>query len=300
MGPNFFIVGAPRCGTTAMSTYLADHDQICFSKPKEPHFFCTDMPAMRYIEDHEAYLACFDHCSGISFQAVGEGSVWYLYSPAAISNILHRYPQAKFIAMVRNPLEMVPSFHQKAIESLDEDEEKFDQAWQLNGMRRQGHNLPTRCRDRRLLDYAWVGKMGVQLQRLFQQVDASQRMVVVYDDLARDPISTYKDVLAFLQVEYDGRTDFPKVNANRRVRSQAFLSFAKSPPASLVKLGAFGRKITGRDRLGVLPKLRRSLTIETRRPSLSESLRASMLEEFSADIDLLGRLLHRDLSHWKR
>ena len=37
--PDFFVVGAPRCGTTAISKYLSDNPNICFSRPKEPHFF---------------------------------------------------------------------------------------------------------------------------------------------------------------------------------------------------------------------------------------------------------------------
>ena len=151
-----------------------------------------------------------------------------------------------------------------------------------------------------MLDYAWVGKLGAHVGRFFQQVEASQRMVVVYDDLARDTVGVYKDVLAFLQVEYDERTDFPKINANRRVRNQTLLSFAKSPPAILVKLAAVGRRLSGRSRLGLLPKLRQNLTVEANRQSLPVSLRESMLREFGDDIDLLGELLQRDLSDWKR
>jgi hypothetical protein len=34
--PNFFIVGAPKCGTTALSEYLRSHPDVFFSSPKEP------------------------------------------------------------------------------------------------------------------------------------------------------------------------------------------------------------------------------------------------------------------------
>ncbi|MCZ6619934.1 MAG: sulfotransferase [Gammaproteobacteria bacterium] len=76
--PNFFIVGAPRCGTTAMGNYLSDHRDICFSLPKEPHYFSTDMPAMQFAETESDYLKCYGHCSNNEYLAIGEGSVWYL------------------------------------------------------------------------------------------------------------------------------------------------------------------------------------------------------------------------------
>ncbi len=44
--PNFFIVGAPKCGTTAWVRYLEDHPDVYFSPSKEPHYFCTDFPTL--------------------------------------------------------------------------------------------------------------------------------------------------------------------------------------------------------------------------------------------------------------
>jgi hypothetical protein len=41
--PQFFIVGAPKCGTTAMCHYLSQHPEIFISTPKEPHFFDTEL-----------------------------------------------------------------------------------------------------------------------------------------------------------------------------------------------------------------------------------------------------------------
>ena len=80
--PNFFIIGAPRCGTTAMSEYLrGGHPGIGFSDPKEPHFFAADLPGIRVCDTEEQYVnGCFSHLSGKTWDAIGEGSVWYLYS----------------------------------------------------------------------------------------------------------------------------------------------------------------------------------------------------------------------------
>ncbi|NJO14781.1 MAG: sulfotransferase [Thioploca sp.] len=57
--PNFFIVGAPKCGTTALSEYLSSHPNVFMSYPKEPHYFSTDMPNKRSSSSLEDYLQLF-------------------------------------------------------------------------------------------------------------------------------------------------------------------------------------------------------------------------------------------------
>ena len=57
--PNFFIVGAPKCGTTALSEYLREHPNAFLCQPKEPHYFATDFPTHRYVTKEEAYLKLF-------------------------------------------------------------------------------------------------------------------------------------------------------------------------------------------------------------------------------------------------
>lgn len=96
MKPNFFIIGAPKCGTTALCEYLRAHPRIGMSIPKEPHYFCTDCTTrFRTIYTQQEYLRCFDHVQD-GCAVAGEGSVWYLFSEAAVVNILRFAPDAKF------------------------------------------------------------------------------------------------------------------------------------------------------------------------------------------------------------
>ena len=86
--PDFFILGAPKCGTTALSEYLRRHPRVFVSRPKEPHYFCADFdyyyaPGQR-TEEH--YLRLFAEADE-GHLAVGEASVWYLYSEDAARNI---------------------------------------------------------------------------------------------------------------------------------------------------------------------------------------------------------------------
>jgi hypothetical protein len=53
--PNFFIIGAPKCGTTSLSVYLSEHQEIVMSNPKEPHYFSTDIENGR-MTDQSKYL----------------------------------------------------------------------------------------------------------------------------------------------------------------------------------------------------------------------------------------------------
>ena len=128
--PDFFLVGAPRCGTTALSRYLARNPQVCFSRPKEPHYFARTMQIPTADELKRDYLdRCYGHCTPKN-RALGEGSVSYLLAPGAIENILHFNPKAKFIVQVRNPLKMLPSYHLRMQFLLQEDQTDFATAWQ--------------------------------------------------------------------------------------------------------------------------------------------------------------------------
>lgn len=255
---------------------------------------------MRFAKtEFEYYENCFSSYNPHQHRVVGEGSVWYLFSREAIPQILTRHPAAKFIAMVRNPLEMVPSFHQKAFESLDEDVAHFPTAWELRSCRRQGKRIPPQCREPSLLDYGNVARLGEQIERFFALVPGDQRLVIVYDDFARNPRQTYQETIKFLGLPDDDRVDFPKINQNRRVYSQRLLQWAWQPPAVLRNIAERLRKLLRLKRLGVLPKIR-SILVKNSHPSpLSEDIRKSMREEYDKDIELLERLLQRDLSNWR-
>ncbi len=139
--PDFFVVGAPRCGTTAISKYLSRNPHICFSRPKEPHFFSITLHETPDADLHSDYLELFfPHCSG-DYQATGEGSVSYLYYPEAIRRIQQLNPQARFIVMARNPVDMIHSYHARLLAILDEDVEDFATAWGLQEARARGEQL---------------------------------------------------------------------------------------------------------------------------------------------------------------
>lgn len=105
---NFFIVGAPKSGTTALVTYLTHNPEVYMFNPKEPNWFCTDFPELGETNSLLGYHNFFS-CANDKHKAVGEASTIYLYSKAAAENIFKYNSNSKIIIMVRNPVQLVYS-----------------------------------------------------------------------------------------------------------------------------------------------------------------------------------------------
>ena len=98
--PDFFIVGAPKCGTSALGEYLRKHPDV-FMARKEMHHFGADLHfgSQIFRRKEGAYLAEFDAWNGQLL--AGEASVWYLYSTQAAAEIKAFNPKARIIIMLR-------------------------------------------------------------------------------------------------------------------------------------------------------------------------------------------------------
>lgn len=298
--PNFFIIGAPRCGTTALSEYLKSHPRIGFSTPKEPHFFASDLPNLRFVEHESDYLnICFGHLEGGEYAAVGEASVWYLYSKEAIKQILAFDPNAKFIVMLRNPRDMVQALYEKYIEALQENCSSFEKAWYLQSQRKQGKQIPKHCKHLSLLMYSDVAKMGEQLERVMKLVPENQLKIIVFDDFTSNTGDVYRSVLDFLNVPDDGRSVFPRINEGQQVNLRWLYQEVSMPHPRLMKIIQAAKGLLNIDRLDIQPRLRQLFVAKRKKKeALSIQLQNEMRQEFSSDILLLEKLLRRDLSHW--
>src|SRR5580658_6173851 len=110
--PNFFILGAPKCGTTSLAAWLGRHLAIFIPATKEPNFFNTDdnREAIYGVATLDAYEALFAAATAAQ-PAIGEASAFYLSSAVAVANILRYQPNARFIVMLCNPIDMAPALH---------------------------------------------------------------------------------------------------------------------------------------------------------------------------------------------
>jgi hypothetical protein len=303
--PTFFLVGAPRCGTSAMSKYLSKHPSVCFSKPKEPHFFTLLHDLLDNPDIERDYLQRFFFHKTPEHTAVGEGSVSYLYSEDAIKRILNLNPQAKFIVIVRNPVDMIYSYHARMLKFLEEDQQDFRVAWQLQEARSQGLQLPKDCQYPHMLQYKEVGSVGSHVQKLINRVGRDRVHVVVFDDFVSDTLQAYKNVLAFLDLEYDGRTDFPRKGENEAIKYKFLQRILKRPPKRLANFMLTlqqHKKRRKQVKKSWIERYRKRLVkknqVRKKRPPLDSETRRLLAETFTDDVNILQTLLNRDFSHW--
>ncbi|HKT75260.1 MAG TPA: sulfotransferase domain-containing protein [Sphingobium sp.] len=252
MKPNFFIVGAPKCGTTAWVEYLRSHPDIFISKSKEPHHFSRDFPKWNFVSDPQDYLALFAESGAAS--AVGEGSVRYLYSKVAAREIHSFNPDARILIFLRDQPDFLPSLHHQQLYNGDETIEDFERVWRLSG-RRPASTIPAYCREPSFLDYAAMGRFHEQVERYHAVFPAEQIKLIAFRDWIDDPRRTYLDILGFLGVADDGRTRFDRINEAKYHRSRLVASLTQIPHPWVRKSSQLLTQIAGRQ-LGILARLR--------------------------------------------
>lgn len=308
--PTLFLAGAPRCGTTSISKLLARHPQICFSRPKEVNYFD------RVAEDalgsiQRSYLErYFPHYDPERHLAVAEGSVSYLYHPGALALIRAIQPEARFIVTVRNPVDMLRSYHFRLLYLLEEDEEDFETAWSLQEARARGERIPKRCGDPRRLRYRDVASLGTHVERLLEIAGPERCHILVADDMRSDPVTTCRRLLRFCGVEddlsripeIDSEKPFPHRFKSRTYRWRWLQGLLYKPPTAV--LGAVARSEVRR---GVRPasikrfhkKLAKLNAVKRDPPRFSPAFREHLVREFTEEVRKLEAILSRDLSAWR-
>jgi hypothetical protein len=230
--------------------------------------------------------------------AIGDASACYLYSSVAIKEIYQFNSQAKIIVMLRNPIDLVYSYHSQLLYASDEDEPDFEKAWRLQDVRKQGKKIPPYCRDSALLQYAAVARLGEQIERLLTIFPREQIEIILFDDFAKFTNQVYERVLYFLEIPSDNRTEFNRINQNKSHKVKIVGSFSERPPKVLTTMIMQVKKLLRIERLYILDKVRYlNNKIQTRKP-LTSSLRAELTAEFEPDINKLSQLINQDLSQW--
>jgi hypothetical protein len=300
--PNLFVVGAPKCGTTALFEYLRTHPEIYLSSLKEPHYFAEDLPGQRDVTTLDDYHRLFEPAQP-RHKVVGEASVLYLMSTVALKNIRQYNPSARIIAMVRNPAEMAVSLHQQLVYSFYEDRRDFLAGWNLQERRRHGHDIPAGCRDATVLQYGRTCRLGEQLARLYSLFPREQVHVIVFDDLKRTPLTVYRETLRFLGVPDDGRNQFPTINAQKRHRLDWLGRCLLSPPAFLNRwrdriIRDYGtrRSLFSQAAVGLGRLFEKLNATASSRKTLDASTKRRLRETFHDDVAHLSDLLGRNLS----
>jgi hypothetical protein len=295
--PNFFIVGAPKCGTTALSEYLREHPNVFMSYPKEPHFFADDLTHLHAVRTFDEYMRLFKGRRPEQ-TVVGEASAWYLYSENALKRIRDFNRDARIIVMIRNPVDFVQSFHSQLLFAFNEDQEDIVEAWNLQEKRARGNHIPEKCVAPQFLQYRTAAKFGDQMDRLLTLFPRQQVKCIVFDDFISDPKATYLEVLEFLGVPDDGRTEFSRLNVRKVHRSKLLGAFLMRPPPALRSIWKGLKRVFGNELSRLIGRIIEANSAPTSRPPLDPAFRARLAAEFVDDVAKLSRLLGRDLGRW--
>ena len=294
--PNFIMIGAGRVGSTSLWNYLQQHPGVFLSPVKEPRFFgfAEEPPDRRgpngdrynrqVVWRRADYEALFD--AARPDQPVrGEMSQQYLYLPGTAERMHALVPDARLLAVLRDPAER--AFSQWRLTTKDGNEPlSFEAALDAE---------PSRIAERWPAHYFYRdrGFYAEQLRRFYAMFPVGQIMVLLYDELAADAAGTMARICRFLDIDptlsFDVRVEH---NVARIPRSRVVHRVVAEPHRAkelvLAPMPAKLRKSVGRsiNRRNVVPS------------TLAPSTRARLIEGYRADIEALADLTDRDLSSW--
>ncbi len=292
--PDFFMVGAPKCGTTALYRCLEAHPEIFVPERKELHHFGTDLYSPTYVRDLDEYLSLF--AGAHEEKRVGEASVWYLFSKRAATEIKTFCPHASVIIMLRNPVDMLYSLYSQHLYNGTEEIVDFAGALHAEEDRKRGQRLPKGVPAVERLFYREVARYRDQVGRYLKAFGPDNVKVIIYDDFKRDPARICREAFQFLNVDQNVVPAIRVVNPNKKLRSKAAQSILNQPPRLLGKLVRPLTTPALRHRL--FAKAQQLNTGYEARPPLPAELRQQLQREFAPEIERLSELLNRDLTYW--
>jgi hypothetical protein len=300
--PDFYIVGHAKCGTTALTAMVRKHPQIAMPV-KEPRFFSPELRTRywrppsnrrRHPSTLDGYRALFE---GLAPDlTIGEASTTYLRSSTAAGRIAEVKPDARIIAILREPTAFLRSFHLQSLRNYDESQRSFRKAIELEPLRREGRRMPRFSQVPSAVFYSDHIRYVEQLERFHAVFPREQVLVLIYDDLRADNEATVRRVLGFLGVEDSGftvpRAELETLKMPRSVALDQITRLAAYAPRNralrpLLKAGAR----TGVGRLG--PVWRRALYED--RPPADEDFDQELRRRFKGDVQAAGEYLGRDL-----
>jgi hypothetical protein len=298
--PDFLILGAPKAGTTALHAALTRHPDVFMSSPKEPKYWmCDDAPPPHFRgpgDQHSQqewvwrkadYERLFEPAPATSVR--GESTPFYLWHRAAQRRISEQLPDARLIAVVRDPIDRAYSNWMHLWSDGLEPVADFEQAFALEHERIAKGWAP-------FWRYAQLGRYGEQLAHLFSYVDRERVLVLRYRTIVDDPQGAVDRACEFLGIAPGLIETIPHDNSR---------SFVEPGPRSAVmgrvlRAGAWAGQFAPPQvwRRASAPLIRRMSGGDAVRPKLSTQARARLLPYFADDIALLARLTGESFDDW--
>ncbi|WP_421722091.1 sulfotransferase family protein [Alloalcanivorax xenomutans] len=293
---DFFIVGAPKCGTTALAEYLNRLPSLFIPDIKEPHYFCTDWPVFRRVRTERDYHLLYSHNSK---KIKGDASVWYLYSRDAAENIKKYNPDAKIIIMLRRQVDAAHSLHSQLLFSGREDLESFADAWSAQKERKEGKRVPGNSIVREHLLYHDVYDYYGQVKRYFDVFGKEQCLVIKYEHFFANIEEEFNRVLDFLGVKESYSYGFERINQNRRHRAPGLAHFLMRPPGFLGRIKEIIKKLPFLKGKALLRGFYKKMSTPQSREGLDKHLQNEIMEGYRSSNDNLADLIGYQEKIWK-
>jgi hypothetical protein len=276
--------------------FLSQHPEIFIPPRKEFHYFGSDLEWWNYSISKEEYISYFQKAN--PSQITGETSVFYLFSEYAAQEIKTFNPNASIIAILRDPIEMIPSLHSQSLKTGWEFIMNLDEALSVELERKNRFKLPPRHHWVLIqaLFYSEVALYAKQIKRYLQIFDYDRVHIVLYDDLKKNPSNVYKGILEFLGVNTTFQPEFSYINTNRQIKYPWLWQFVKFPPKSLRQIWRtiLPSKLRGQ----LLMKVGQLYSKKEPRKKLPEHTCLRLKEMYRDDVKQLEEILGRDLSSW--
>jgi len=298
--PNFFVIGAPKAGTTALYSCLKQHPDIYMSPVKEPHFFTYEgeVPvfagpagaslwrvAVRRPRD---YLLLF--VDALEQSAIGEASASYLGSSQAAVRIKRYVPNAKIIVLLRQPADRAYSNYQYLRSHGVEPISDFAKVLTQESLRRKDGWYP-------FYFYREGGYYYANLLRYFELFPRERIKIYLYDEWSTAPQAVLRDLFQFLEVDESFAPALLRSNVTRIPRNRSMHRLAIHPERIDRLISSLLTKKRSERIISALQDLDNAYNL-TSPPPIDPQIRQQLTEGYREDILYTQELIGRDLSHW--
>jgi len=286
MKVDFFIVGAPKAGTTSLYHYLIEHPQVEMSSQKEPDYFSDKAihgQGMYYgknrVNTLDKYESLFVQKESVLY---GEGSVSYLFYDNVAEDIKEYNPNAKIIIMLRNPIERAFS-HYLMDYRLGLISDSFENIIAKKSKHKNAHLF--------YQQYIEVSKYTKQIQRYLNFFEKENILFIDYEDFKTNVSKTVDQVYNFLNIS----TEF---TADINTKYNTF-TMPKNKGIRFIYSFVFLRKIlTFLFPIYLVKSIRVLLFKADKKPELLKETRIQLKIIFNDDIKKLEEVLCKDYSKW--
>jgi hypothetical protein len=299
--PNLFIVGHPKCGTSALYYYLKQHPDIFMPYVKEPSYFADDVNTFLLISFPElrtlkGYLSLFKDAR--DQKVVGEASPSYLCSKTAAKRIYEFNPDAKIIMVIREPVSFLYDHHTELLKARAlpfEVESNFEKALNLEDSRKSGKNIPPNCIEPALLFYSDIIKYTEQIKRYLKYFPRKNVKIIIYEDFRKDNLKTLKEILEFIGVDSGFNFELAEINTPVSVKNRFFKRIIDIPYIKFSRFIGIRNRFNGPIRDFFL-KLYSLAFYENRVENRVDSaLRIKLMKKYKGEVEKVSKFLGRDL-----